>query len=113
MTTYTRVGEHVGLDPVEAVADLARQIHQPDMAGVLFYCSSDYDLPALAAALNATFRTSVQAPISLGDRPGPISNKVRRLREIDQDTGGTPCGHRVAESILWAGSVAGHLREAP
>ena len=41
---------------VEAVAqDLARQLLHPNLGFVLFFCSAEYDLPALAAALEQYF----------------------------------------------------------
>lgn len=40
-------------DPVEAVADLRRQLAGAGRASVLFFCSPTYDLDALAAALRA------------------------------------------------------------
>ncbi|MFV3413676.1 nitric oxide-sensing protein NosP [Pseudomonas sp. NY15436] len=41
---------------VEAVAqDLARQLIHPNLGFVLFFCSAEYDLPALAAALEQYF----------------------------------------------------------
>ena len=40
----------------ESVAqDLARQLMHPHLGCVLFFCSAEYDLPALAAALEQYF----------------------------------------------------------
>ena len=49
------------IDPEVAVAELHAAVAQPDAALVIFYCSSRYDLPALAAALAARF--GVDAPV--------------------------------------------------
>ncbi|MBL8622063.1 MAG: FIST C-terminal domain-containing protein [Myxococcales bacterium] len=38
-------------DPAVAVAEVFAGVHQPDAALTIFYCSSRYDLPALAAAM--------------------------------------------------------------
>ena len=42
-------------DPYEAARELRESIYQPDSALVLFYASSEYDLEALAAALEEHF----------------------------------------------------------
>ena len=39
----------------EAAQDLARQLMHPHLGFVLFFCSAEYDLPALAQALQASF----------------------------------------------------------
>ena len=42
-------------DAQAAVAEFASQVRQPETALVLFFCSSSYDLPALAAEMNRRF----------------------------------------------------------
>jgi hypothetical protein len=42
-------------DPVQAAEELAAQLRHPDLGFVLFFCSAEYDLPALSRALDAAF----------------------------------------------------------
>jgi hypothetical protein len=42
-------------DPVAAARELRAQLAAPDLAGVLLFCSSHYDLPRLAEALQTEF----------------------------------------------------------
>lgn len=51
--------ETVSPDPVAAVNSLAEQLHQGDKAGVLFFCSSNYDPEVLANE----FRTHFDCPV--------------------------------------------------
>jgi hypothetical protein len=48
-------GHSCAADAQSAVAALEREIRQPDMALVLFFCSSAYDLPLLADEMNKRF----------------------------------------------------------
>lgn len=48
-----RVAATAADDPETAVCELFREIDLPEMAGIIFFCSSRYDLDALAAALSA------------------------------------------------------------
>lgn len=50
-----RLGHSVLADTRDAVADFHRQVAQPDMALVLFFCSSRHDLDALADEMNRRF----------------------------------------------------------
>ncbi|MDD2873143.1 MAG: FIST N-terminal domain-containing protein [Azoarcus sp.] len=54
-----RTGQSTSSDPLQAVQELHRAIAQPDMALVLFFCSSRFELDELAIAINRHF----------GDRP--------------------------------------------
>ena len=42
-------------DPMQAAAELAEQLRHPDLGFVLFFCSAEYDLPALSLALESLF----------------------------------------------------------
>ncbi|MCE9665761.1 FIST C-terminal domain-containing protein [Halomonas sp. M5N1S17] len=48
-----RVAQSSLRDPERAAQYLASQLLHPDLEGVLFFCSAEYDLPALATALEA------------------------------------------------------------
>ena len=50
-----RTGQSLSGDAATAVAELQAQIGQEDMALVVFFCSSRFDLAALAAAINERF----------------------------------------------------------
>jgi hypothetical protein len=51
----TRTGSSQLTDPDAAIAELAAQISQPGMSGVILYCSPAYDLTRLGAAIAAAF----------------------------------------------------------
>ncbi len=48
-------GASTTLDPEQAAVELYDAIYQTDISLALFYCSTDYDLEALSAALNERF----------------------------------------------------------
>ena len=50
-----RKGVSLSQDPAVAAREFFEAVHQPDMELVLFYCSPEYDLPALAAELKQRF----------------------------------------------------------
>ena len=52
-------------DPAAAVAEVFAGVHQPDAALTIFYCSSRYDLPALAASGGNRRRAAAQLGIGL------------------------------------------------
>lgn len=43
-------------DPWQAAAELAKQLNHPDLRWVVFFCSAEYPLAQLAAALNQSFQ---------------------------------------------------------
>lgn len=51
-----RSGHSLATDPQLAVAELHEAIAQPRLALVVFFCSSRFDLDALAGAINARFK---------------------------------------------------------
>ncbi len=53
--TSLRTGQSLNSDPVLAVRELHRAIAQPEMALVIFFCSSYFDLGLVAAEFNALF----------------------------------------------------------
>ena len=50
-----RIGQSSASDPALAVEELYRAVHQPQMALVVFFCSHEFDLDALAGELNRRF----------------------------------------------------------
>ena len=58
-------------DPVEAVRDFHEQVAQPDMALVLFFCSSRYDLDRIGAELQALFGSVPVAGCTTAGEIGP------------------------------------------
>lgn len=55
MTRSVKLGQSTLSDPEAAVRDLHQQISQPDVSLVIFFCSSRYDLSALASTLTECF----------------------------------------------------------
>ena len=54
-TPTIRKGVSVSMDPATAAAELHEALYHPDMSLAVFYCSPDYDLPALGQALKDRF----------------------------------------------------------
>jgi hypothetical protein len=54
-------------DAREAVHDLASQISQPALSGVVFFCSSTYDLPVIAEEFAAVFDCPVAGCTTSGE----------------------------------------------
>jgi hypothetical protein len=50
-----KTGTSQSRDPHQAAAELYSAVAQPGIKLVMFYCASDYDFPALAAAIHAQF----------------------------------------------------------
>ncbi len=62
-TPAIRAGHSCATDARQAVAEFHAAVHQPDMEWVLFFCSSEYDLDALAAEMRGQF-DGVQVVVS-------------------------------------------------
>jgi hypothetical protein len=58
-STYVKRAEVVAQDEKSAVDAFAERIRQPDMAGVIFFCSSNYDPARLGQALREQFTCPV------------------------------------------------------
>ncbi|MFP8965163.1 nitric oxide-sensing protein NosP [Pokkaliibacter sp. CJK22405] len=54
-----RRAETLSLDAATAAMELARQLEHPHLGYVLFFCSAEYDLPALEHELKHRFRQSI------------------------------------------------------
>lgn len=50
-----RTGQSCATDPAAAVGEFFAAVRQPDMALVVFFCSSDYDLAIITAEMNRLF----------------------------------------------------------
>lgn len=55
LSSKVRLGHSRAADPRQAVAEFHEQVAQPDMALVMFFCSSQYDLAVLAEEMNRRF----------------------------------------------------------
>jgi len=66
-TAYTRRAEVISSDPVAAVRELAKQLHQDQMAGVIFFCSANYDSQILAAQFRSHFSCPVVGCTTAGE----------------------------------------------
>ena len=66
-TMYIRRAAVTGLDPEASVGSLARELQQPNLTGVLLFCSADYDPEALAAAIGRHFTCPVVGCTTAGE----------------------------------------------
>ena len=64
---YTITAEVTTKDEKKAVAELADKINQDEMAGVIFFCSSEYDLDKLAKEIDAAFSCPVVGCTTVGE----------------------------------------------
>ncbi|WNJ97305.1 FIST N-terminal domain-containing protein [Vibrio ruber] len=64
-------GHSYAPDAATAVSELRAQIYQPQMALVIFFCSSNYDLPQLAAAINQHFSDVLVVGCTTAGEIGP------------------------------------------
>ncbi len=64
---YVKRGEVIARDEETAVAEFAENVRQPDMAGVIFFCSADYDLDRLSLALGEQFTCPVIGCTTAGE----------------------------------------------
>lgn len=71
---YTRSGVSHARDDAQAVTEIAEAIHQPHLAGVVFFCSPQRDLPRLSEALNARFDCPVVGCTTAGEICGGYHN---------------------------------------
>ncbi len=69
VTKYDKIkcAEVVSLDPAVAVKSLAGQLHQDEIAGVIFFCSSKYDPHTLAAEFRDHFDCTVVGCTTAGE----------------------------------------------
>ena len=63
---YTITAEVTTKDEKKAVLELAAKINQDEMAGVIFFCSAEYDLDKLAREIDASFSCPVVGCTSAG-----------------------------------------------
>ncbi|MDL1963156.1 MAG: FIST C-terminal domain-containing protein [Deltaproteobacteria bacterium] len=64
---YNITAEVTTKDEKKAVAEMADKINQAEMAGVIFFCSSEYDLDKLAEEIDATFSCPVIGCTTAGE----------------------------------------------
>jgi hypothetical protein len=74
-----RRGHSCAADPQQAVRELHAALAQPDLALVLFFCSSDYELHALGAELNRLFPGVPVAGCTTAGEIGPAGCLDRSL----------------------------------
>lgn len=67
-----RIAHVTAEDPDSAVAQLVAAIAQPEIAGVIFFCSSRYDTEALAAAVRRGFGDVPVAGCTTAGELGPL-----------------------------------------
>lgn len=74
-----RAGHSTATDPAEAVREFHAAVAQPDAALVLFFCSSDYDLDALATELRAQFEGVAVVGCTTAGEIGPAGYESHSL----------------------------------
>ncbi|MBR0567725.1 FIST C-terminal domain-containing protein [Azoarcus sp. L1K30] len=90
------MGHSPATDPEAAAEDFYHSVRQPDAALVVFFCSADYDLEALAAALNKRF---VDVPVigcTTAGEIGPAGYRAGSLSGFSLPSG----GFKVAYDLL-------------
>ncbi len=65
--THIRRAETIQKDEILAVKSLADDLYQENMAGVIFFCSADYDLDILAKAIERSFSCPVMGCTTGGE----------------------------------------------
>ena len=74
-----RSGHSLATDPRIAVAELHEAIAQPKTALVVFFCSSHFDLDALAREINSRFRDTPVIGCTTAGEIGPAGYRSRTL----------------------------------
>lgn len=65
--SYTKTAEVIAKDEKKAVADLASQLNHDELAGVIFFCSTEYNLDILAQEINMAFSCPVVGCTTAGE----------------------------------------------
>ena len=74
-----RTGQSTATDAATAVRELHAALEQPDAALVVFFCSSDYDLDAIAAELRVRFDGVTVVGCTTAGEIGPAGYESRSL----------------------------------
>ncbi|MCE5180939.1 MAG: FIST C-terminal domain-containing protein [Betaproteobacteria bacterium] len=74
-----RTGQSCATDPAIAVSEFFAAISQPDMALVVFFCSSEYDLAVVAAEMNRLFAGTVVIGCTSAGEIGPAGYRDHSL----------------------------------
>ena len=74
-----RTGHSCAETAAAAVAEFDEQVRQPAMALVLFFCSSAYDLPAVAAEMNRRFAGTTVVGCTTAGEIGPAGYRGRSI----------------------------------
>ncbi|MBI4997231.1 MAG: FIST C-terminal domain-containing protein [Rhodocyclales bacterium] len=82
-----RTGHSCAEAAAAAVAEFDQQIRQPDMALVLFFCSSAYDLPALADEMNRRFAGIPVVGCTTAGEIGPAGYRGQSLSGLSFPAG--------------------------
>lgn len=66
-TVKIKRGYSLSTDAVEAVSEVYSQLFQPDISGVILFCSSKYDLKILGTEIQSRFGQGVMACTTAGE----------------------------------------------
>lgn len=67
MSEYTKRARSIKKDEQEAIQDIIKQLHQNNIAGVIFFCSRDYNLEAIEKELDKYFDCPVLGCTTAGE----------------------------------------------
>ena len=64
---YVKRVELIEKDGIKAISTIAEGLRQPELAGIIFFCSADYDLEQIAQALNREFTCPIIGCTTAGE----------------------------------------------
>lgn len=82
-----RTGHSCAETSAAAVAEFDEQVRQPEMALVLFFCSSAYDLPVVAAEMNRRFAGIPVVGCTTAGEIGPAGYRGRSISGMSLPAG--------------------------
>lgn len=104
-----RSGQSCAADPATAVGEFFAAVSQPEMALVVFFCSSDYDLAVVAAEMNRLFAgVSVVGCTSAGEI-GPAGYRDHSLTGFSLPGGACVAATARLDGLHDFDSNAGHV----
>lgn len=77
-----RIAHSSAADPTTAVNELYADLAQDRLAAVIFFCSSDYDLTAIASAMALTFKDTLVIGCTTAGEIGPTGLCERSLAGV-------------------------------
>ena len=77
MATYIKKAISTNKNEIEAIKELKQQLHQEDLAGIIFFCSRDYDLEKLEQELDKNFDCPIIGCTTAGElNPNYVNGSI-------------------------------------